>query len=171
MNQAQSIIRSFNLPTSPNAFVQQSSRDADDDCFLFARIAESLAIDLSNVSTERLASFVQYAVVEMLKNSDNTVQQAQLIAQEKTDKLYNKHPYFNWMESNQQTQIKVPKHPVGMTIVESVIRPDRDKKTNARQLFDTYHQSMTTAELVNLIAQQLHITKANSRYYVMAFSK
>ena len=171
MNQAQSIIRSFNLPTSPNAFVQQSSRDAEMDNFLFARIAESLAIDVDNVPVVRLSAFVQYAVVELMNNSDNTIQQAQTIAQQKTDKLYNKHPYFKLMETNQRTRIEVPPSNVGMTIVESVVRPDRDKKTNARQLFDAYRQSMTTAELVNLIAQQLHITKANSRYYVMAFSK
>ena len=166
MNQAINTIRSFNLPTTINAFVQQSSRDQENDSLLFVRLAEDLGLDITKIPNQQLTTFVQYATIELLKDPMCTTDQAQAVAQQRTERLFNKHPYFMLMEC------KVVQQPV---VVDNQIKivvqqPPRDKKIHARQLFDA-NQALSTAELVNLISKELQITKANSRYYVTNFSK
>lgn len=167
MNQAINIIRSFKLPTSINAFVQQSSRDQEMDTLLFVRLAEDLGLDIKQIPNQQLTSFVQYATIEMLKDPQCTAEQAQSTALERTEKLFNKHPYFNLMECAVVQQSAPTDN--GIKIV--VQQAPRDKKIHARQIFDSKRESLSVSELVNSIAKELQITKANARYYVTSFSK
>ena len=167
MNQAHNVIRSFKLPTTINAFVQQSSRDQETDALLFVRIAEDLGLDIKQIPNQQLTTFVQYATIEMLNNANCTAQEAQAIALERTNKLFNKHPYFNLMECTVAQQQVVVDNQIKIVVQQA----PRDKKIHARQVFDAHRQSLSTAELVNLISKELHISKANSRYYVTSFNK
>lgn len=167
MNQAINVVRSFKLPTSINAFVQQSSRDQEMDTLLFVRLADDLGLDIQQVPNQQLTAFVQYATIEMLNDPQCTAEQAQAIAQQRTEKLFNKHPYFNLMDCTAAQQ-PVPTDN-GIKIV--VQQTPRDKKIHARQIFDAKRESLSVSELVNSIAKELQITKANARYYVTAFSK
>lgn len=144
------ILEAFELPKHVNAFVQATSEKASNDPSYIEELATALDLDVSNMRQDHQLSFVQYAVAAMLWNSELTNAEAATIALGKTESLFNKHPYLS-PKRDGETEQSEPKV--------------RDTKARALAIYEANKQK-TTAELVNLIADQLQITKANSRYYV-----
>ena len=143
------ILEAFELPKHVNAFVQATSEKASNDPSYIEELATALDLDVSNMRVDHQLSFVQYAVAAMLWNSELTNAEAATIALGKTESLFNKHPYLSpKRDGDEQSEPKV-----------------RDTKAQALAIYEA-NKEKTTAQLVNLIADQLQITKANSRYYV-----
>lgn len=144
------ILESFDLPTSVNAFVQYTSQKAENDQSFIESLSDAFNIDISVVDQQQQLTYLQYAIVELIRDETITVDEACDVAMRKTDGLFKKHPYLQPNVNNEtKKEAKVT-----------------DKKAHALQLYEANKDSKTLAELVNLIADELQISKANSRYYI-----
>ena len=170
----QHTIEQLNLTTDPTAFVLASDQAVRSNPFLFSSIADEIGLDTSVVEIHHEDKFVQNVVVELLKNADTTLEQAAATAHTKTVNDFSTNPFRRLIDKSpvklKPTEGKVHKindvdHTDDVDSDTPVVKVD-DKKAMARKLYDQHHESMTTAQLINLIADELKITKANSRYYV-----
>ena len=173
----QAILEQHNLSTDSAAFVLGSDQAVRSNPFLFSTIADEIGLDTSVVEIHHEDKFVQNVVLELLKNADTTIEQASADAKQKTENDFSVNPFRRLIDKSpvklKPTEGKVHKindvddvdHVDDVDSDTPVVKVD-DKKAMARKLYDQHHESMTTAQLINLIADQLKITKANSRYYV-----
>lgn len=170
----QAILEQHNLSTDSAAFVLASDQAVRSNPFLFSTIAEEIGLDTSVVEIHHEDKFVQNAVVELLNNVDMTIEQASAVSKQKTENDFSVNPFRRLIDKSpvklKPTEGKVHQindvdHTDDVDSDTPVVKVD-DKKAMARKLYDQHHESMTTAQLINLIADQLKITKANSRYYV-----
>lgn len=170
----QAILEQHNLSIDPAAFVLTSDQAVRSNPFLFSTIADEIGLDTSVVEIHHEDKFVQNVVLELLKNADTTIEQASAASKEKTENDFSTNPFRRLIDKSlvklNPVEGKVHKindvdHDETDDSDKPVVKVD-DKKAMARKLYDQHHESMTTAQLINLIADQLKITKANSRYYV-----
>lgn len=147
---ATEILTSFDLPTTVNAFVQEMSRQAEDNPSLIEELSDAFNVDLSAVEEHQQLTYLQYAVTELIRDETISAEEATDTAAKKTAAMFQKHPYLQ--PKNDPEEVKEVKV--------------SDKKKQARAIYDANKDSKTLAELVNMIADELHITKANSRYYI-----
>ena len=171
----QHTIEQLNLTTDPTAFVLASDQAVRSNPFLFSSIADEIGLDTSVVEIHHEDKFVQNVVVELLKNADTTLEQASAAAHTKTINDFSTNPFRRLID---KSPVKLSKpenskvHKINDVDQAEVVDSEKpvvnvdDKKAKARALYDANHESMTTAQLINLIADELKITKANSRYYV-----
>ena len=147
---ATAILTSFDLPTTVNAFVQETSRQAEEDHSIIEELSDAFNLDLSVVQDHQQLTYMQYAITELIRDETISVEEASETALKKTNAMFDKHPYLQ--PKTEQEEVKEVKA--------------SDKKKQARAIYDANKDSKTLAELVNMIAAELSITKANARYYI-----